>query len=118
MKFVLVAIFSYLLGSIPFSYIIAKTFFKKDIFELDLPDDYGVLITNPPYGVRIKDQVSDLQKELGKIYKSLKTWSFYIITSDENFEKDFNKKADRNRKLYNGGIKTYYYQYYGPRPKK
>lgn len=94
------------------------TFFKKDIFELDLPDDYGVLITNPPYGVRIKDQVSDLQKELGKIYKSLKTWSFYIITSDENFEKDFNKKADRNRKLYNGGIKTYYYQYYGPRPKK
>lgn len=94
------------------------TFFKKDIFDLDLPDDYGVLITNPPYGVRIKGQVSDLQKELGKLYKSLKTWSFYIITSDENFEKDFNKKADRNRKLYNGGIRTYYYQYYGPKPKK
>lgn len=93
-------------------------FFVKDIRELDLPDDYGVIITNPPYGVRIGgDEVKELEEELGKLYKTIPTWSLYAISSDEQFEKNFGKKSDRNRKLYNGKIKTYYYQYYGPRPK-
>lgn len=95
------------------------SFFQKDIRDLDLPDDYGVIITNPPYGERIgKEDVDELNKELGKLAKSLKTWSFYVITANENFEKNFGKKADRNRKLYNGRLKTYYYQYYGPKPKR
>ena len=95
------------------------SFFQKDIRDLDLPDDYGVIITNPPYGERIgKDDVDQLNKELGELAKSLKTWSFYVITANENFEKNFGKKADRNRKLYNGRLKTYYYQYYGPKPKR
>ncbi|MDU6783582.1 class I SAM-dependent RNA methyltransferase [uncultured Peptoniphilus sp.] len=95
------------------------SFFQKDIRELDLPDNYGVIITNPPYGERIgKEDVDELNKELGDLAKSLKTWSFYVITANENFEKNFSKKADRNRKLYNGRIKTYYYQYYGPKPKR
>lgn len=95
------------------------SFFQKDIRDLDLPDDYGIIITNPPYGERIgKEDVDELNKELGKLAKSLKTWSYYIITANENFEKNFGKKADRNRKLYNGRLKTYYYQYYGPKPKR
>ena len=95
------------------------SFFQKDIRDLDLPDDYGVLITNPPYGERIgKEDVDELNRELGKLAKSLDTWSFYIITGNENFEKNFGKRADRNRKLYNGRLKTYYYQYYGPKPKR
>jgi len=95
------------------------SFFQKDIRDLDLPDDYGVLITNPPYGERIgKEDVDELNRELGKLAKSLDTWSFYIITGNENFEKSFGKRADRNRKLYNGRLKTYYYQYYGPKPKR
>lgn len=95
------------------------SFFQKDIRDLDLPDDYGVLITNPPYGERIgKEDVDELNRELGKLAKSLYTWSFYIITGNENFEKNFGKRADRNRKLYNGRLKTYYYQYYGPKPKR
>lgn len=95
------------------------SFFQKDIRDLDLPDDYGIIITNPPYGERIgKEDVDDLNKELGELARSLKTWSYYIITANENFEKNFGKKSDRNRKLYNGRLKTYYYQYYGPKPRR
>lgn len=95
------------------------SFFQKDIRDLDLPDDYGVIITNPPYGERIgKEDVDELNKELGELARELKTWSYYIITANENFEKNFGKKADRNRKLYNGRLKTYYYQYYGPKPRR
>lgn len=95
------------------------SFFQKDIRDLDLPDEYGVIITNPPYGERIgKEDVDELNKELGELARSLKTWSYYIITANENFEKNFGKKADRNRKLYNGRLKTYYYQYYGPKPRR
>lgn len=95
------------------------SFFQKDIRDLDLPDDYGVIITNPPYGERIgKEDVDELNNELGELARSLKTWSYYIITANENFEKNFGKKADRNRKLYNGRLKTYYYQYYGPKPRR
>lgn len=95
------------------------SFFQKDIRDLDLPDDYGIIITNPPYGERIgKKDVDELNKELGELARSLKTWSYYIITANENFEKNFGKKADRNRKLYNGRLKTYYYQYYGPKPRR
>ncbi len=95
------------------------SFFQKDIRDLDLPDDYGVIITNPPYGERIgKEDVDELNKELGELARSLETWSYYIITANENFEKNFGKKADRNRKLYNGRLKTYYYQYYGPKPRR
>ncbi|WP_071026316.1 THUMP domain-containing class I SAM-dependent RNA methyltransferase [Peptoniphilus raoultii] len=92
-------------------------FFQKDINDLDLPDNYGIIITNPPYGERLaKKEAPLLNKSLGELYKSLPTWSFYVITAAENFQKDFGKKADRKRKLYNGRIKTYYYQYYGPKP--
>jgi len=95
------------------------SFFQKDIRELDLADNYGVIVTNPPYGERIgKEDVDELNRELGNLSKSLKTWSIYVITANEKFEKNFGKKADRNRKLYNGRIKSYFYQYYGPKPKK
>lgn len=93
-------------------------FFVKDIRNLDLAGDYGVIVTNPPYGVRIGgDDLADLEKELGKLYKENPTWSLFAISADEKFEKNFGKKANRNRKLYNGRIKTYYYQYHGPMPK-
>ena len=91
--------------------------FHKDFRDFDLEDNFGVMITNPPYGERLK--ISDLTKleaDLGQKINKLKTWSSYIITSDENFERNFNRKADRKRKLYNGKIKVDYYQYYGPRP--
>lgn len=93
-------------------------FFMKDMREVDLKNEYGVVVTNPPYGERMgdKEEVQKLYTDLGLKFRELDTWSMYIITSDEEFEKLYGKKADKKRKLYNGRIKVDYYQFYGPRP--
>lgn len=93
-------------------------FFIKDFREAELNNEYGVVITNPPYGERIgeKKEVEELYKDLGIKFQELDTWSSYVITSNEGFENHYGKKSDRKRKLYNGKIKVDYYQYYGPRP--
>lgn len=94
-------------------------FSVKDILQIEKTDfDYGILITNPPYGERIgsEEDIRKIHEHLGKIYGSNPTWSSYIITSQENFEKEFGKKADKKRKLFNGNVKVNYYQYYGKKP--
>ena len=93
-------------------------FFVKDFREAELNNEYGVVITNPPYGERMGEvvEVQELHKDLGIKFQDLDTWSSYIITADERFEEYYGKPADRKRKLYNGKIKVDYYQYYGPRP--
>ena len=81
-------------------------------------EEYGFIITNPPYGERLEDadSVKMLYKELGYTFRKLKNWSYYLITSFADFEKEFGKDAERKRKLYNGMLKTNLYQYPGPRP--
>ena len=76
------------------------------------------MIVNPPYGERLMgdENIEELYRDFGNFCKKkLAKWSYYIITSYEYFEKAFDKKATKNRKLYNGGIKCYYYQYFGDR---
>ena len=94
------------------------TFEVKPCEKVTLPGDYGVLITNPPYGERIGElkEVESLYRALGAIMKENPTWSSYIITSMEYFESLYGRKADKKRKLFNGRIKTDYYQFEGPRP--
>lgn len=84
-------------------------------FRTDL--EYGVIVSNPPYGERIgeKEKVEKLYRELGATLQMLDTWSIYLITSNEDFEELFGKKATKKRKLFNGFIKTDYYQYFGPK---
>ena len=79
---------------------------------------FGVIITNPPYGERIGEEkeVQRLYRDMGKVFRSLEDWSYFIISGYERFEKYFGEVATKNRKLYNGDIKTYFYQYYGPLP--
>lgn len=93
-------------------------FQQRPVSELHHPKKYGFVITNPPYGERIeeKENLPSLYKEIGESFKRLDTWSKYLITSYEETEKYIGKKADKNRKIYNGMIKTYYYQFLGPRP--
>ena len=81
-------------------------------------EEYGFIITNPPYGERLEDadSVKMLYKELGYTFRKLKNWSYYLITSFEDFEREFGQDAQRKRKLYNGMLKTNLYQYPGPKP--
>ncbi len=94
------------------------TFENISLKDLKTDDKYGVIICNPPYGERMGKlkEVEKLYKEMGKVFKKLDTWSFYILTSHEKFEKLFGREASKKRKLYNGMLKAYYYQYYGPKP--
>ncbi len=98
-------------------YVEFKVFNAKN-FESE--EKFGFIITNPPYGERLEDKqtVKKLYKDLGYAFKELKTWSYYMVTSYEDFENAFNKKANKKRKLYNGRLKTYIYQYIGPKPPK
>ncbi|MEL7649305.1 MAG: class I SAM-dependent RNA methyltransferase [Sedimentibacter sp.] len=94
-------------------------FFVKDVMHIKEPMcSHGIMITNPPYGERIGDvsQIQNLHNHLGKVFGRDKTWSCYIITSIESFERDFGRKADRKRKLFNGDVRVDYYQYFGERP--
>lgn len=95
-------------------------FIRKNFRNFEFKDDYGVIICNPPYGERIgeRKEVMNLYKDMGKVFGKLSTYSIYVLTSNEDFEKLYGKKADKRRKLYNGRIKVNYYQYYGPKPKK
>jgi putative N6-adenine-specific DNA methylase len=90
----------------------------QDFRKVDYRHDYGVIISNPPYGERLEDdeQAKKISKDMGQLFNKLDTWSKYIITSVSGFESLYGKKADRERKLFNGTIQVRYYQYYGPRP--
>jgi putative N6-adenine-specific DNA methylase len=93
-------------------------FQKRDMKNLSHPKKYGFIITNPPYGERMEDKEAlvGLYKEFGEKFSQLDSWSAYMITSYEDAEKYFGRKADKNRKIYNGMIKTYFYQFLGPKP--
>jgi putative N6-adenine-specific DNA methylase len=92
-------------------------FQRRALDELRHPRKYGFLVTNPPYGERMTpDHIARLYQSLGQRYRLLDTWSMYVITSYEQAEKDIGRKADKNRKIYNGMLKTYLYQYQGPKP--
>lgn len=93
-------------------------FQQKPLSELSSSKQYGFIITNPPYGERLeeKKELPGLYKEMGKVFGELDSWSYYIITAYEDAQKYIGKQADKNRKIYNGMIKTYFYQYMGPKP--
>ena len=93
-------------------------FQQKPVSELSSNKKYGFIITNPPYGERMeeKEDMPKLYEEIGKVFGELDTWSYYILTAFEDSERYIGRKADRNRKLYNGMMKTYLYQFMGPKP--
>ena len=95
-------------------------FQRRGIDQLSHPKKYGFLITNPPYGERLQDkkEMPALYRTIGERYRALDSWSMYLITAYENAEQDIGRKADKNRKIYNGMMKTYYYQFLGPKPPK
>ena len=92
-------------------------FQKLDVSEFSSSKRVGTIITNPPYGERLstKKEVEELYQTMGKTFEKLDDWSYFILTGHLNFERYFGRRATKNRKLYNGNILTYLYQYYGGR---
>ena len=92
-------------------------FQRRGVEQLSHPKKYGFLNTNPPYGERLQDyELSALYRVVGERFRALDSWSMYLISAYENAERDIGRKADKNRKVYNGMIKAYYYQFLGPKP--
>ena len=93
-------------------------FQQRPVSALNHPKKYGFVITNPPSGERIEEKANlpQLYREIGEAFQRLDCWSEYVITAYEDAEKYIGKKADKNRKIYNGMMKTYFYQFLGPRP--
>ena len=91
-------------------------FQRRPVAQLSHPKKYGFIITNPPYGERIgdKDEIGKIYQELAQRYAALDSWSAFIITAAEDTERYMGRKADKNRKIYNGMMKTYFYQFNGP----
>jgi len=95
-------------------------FQARDVKDLSSQKKYGFIITNPPYGERLeeKEALPPLYTAMGKAFNALDSWSYFIISSYEDAEKYIGRKADKNRKLYNGMLKSYFYEFMGPRPPK
>lgn len=95
-------------------------FQRRPVNELNHPKKYGFIITNPPYGERLeeKEKLPELYRELGEAFQRLDSWSMYLTTSYTDAQRYIGKTADKNRKIYNGMLKTYFYQYPGPKPPK
>lgn len=93
-------------------------FQRREVAQLSHPKKYGFLVTNPPYGERLEERknLPALYRTIGERYAALDSWSMYLITAYEQAERDLGRKADKNRKIYNGMMKTYFYQYMGPKP--
>ncbi|CRL39690.1 nucleic acid methylase [Roseburia inulinivorans] len=95
-------------------------FQQRAVADLSHPKKYGFIITNPPYGERLEDKADlpELYSQIGQAYQRLDSWSMFLITSYTDTEKYIGRKADKNRKIYNGMLKTYFYQFLGPKPPK
>ena len=93
-------------------------FQQRDMRDISSAKKYGFIITNPPYGERLeeKEAMPQLYREMGKAFQKLDEWSYYIITGFEDAPKYFGRKPDKNRKIYNGMMKTYFYSYQGAKP--
>ena len=95
-------------------------FFIKDARKLQKPDRRGTIVCNPPYGERLMTpaEVEELYRAMGKTFSTFEPWQIYVLTSVENFEKLYGRRADKVRKLYNGMIPCSLYQYFKPRQAK
>lgn len=95
-------------------------FQQRPVSALSHPKKYGFIVSNPPYGERMEDRetLPGLYSEIGEALQRLDSWSAYLITSYQDTERYIGRKADKNRKIYNGMLKTYFYQFLGPKPPK
>ncbi len=95
-------------------------FVHAPVQEFRCGKSHGVMLVNPPYGERLgeEQEVRDLARDLGSVFRTLTDWSLFVLTAQEDFERCFGRRSDKNRKLYNGPIRCYLYQFWGPLPRR
>ncbi len=95
-------------------------FFPKNALSIEAKGRRGTIVCNPPYGERMmdRDEVFRLYSAMGAHWKNLGSWQIYVITSDEDFQRHYGRRADEVRKLYNGMMKCFYYQFFRSPEKK
>jgi len=93
-------------------------FRTAELSRFQPPGEFGCIVANPPYGERLGEEreVAALSREMGKLFGRLSTWSLFVLTAQSGFERQFGRKATKNRKLYNGNLRCWLYQYFGPLP--
>lgn len=96
------------------------TFKQMQVKDFTTDKDFGIIVSNPPYGQRLNDEeyIHNLYRQMGDVYRPLKTWSKYILTSDLAFEEYYGEKATKRRKLYNGSLRTDLFQFWGERKRR
>ena len=96
------------------------TFKQMQVKDFTTDKDFGIIFSNPPYGQRLNDEeyIHNLYRQMGDVYRPLKTWSKYILTSDLAFEEYYGEKATKRRKLYNGSLRTDLFQFWGERKRR
>lgn len=92
-------------------------FKQMQVADFTTDKKFGIMISNPPYGERLgdKEKANQIYRDMGEAFRPHETWSKYIITSDLDFEEHYGEKATKKRKLYNGYLRTDYFQYWGKR---
>ena len=88
-------------------------FSVADARDFSRQTENGTLCTNPPYGERLleKEAAAELMRAFGKTIRKTENWKTYVISSLENFENVYGKRADKRRRLYNGMIPCQLYMY-------
>lgn len=96
------------------------SFRQMQLSDFKTEKEYGIIVANPPYGERLEEQdyIEELYRQMGDTYRSLPTWSKYILTSDLEFERFYGQRATKKRKLYNGRLRVDYFQFWGKRPQR
>lgn len=92
---------------------------KTDVKNFTIPDRKSLVVTNPPYGERLMngEDLTKLYQTMGNVFQPSQQTAYYIISSAEDFEQGFGRKANKKRKLYNGMLKCNLYQYFAQKSK-
>ncbi len=89
------------------------TFAQADATAFSRRTEAGIIVTNPPYGERMMERrdAQRLASGFGRAMAALDNWQVNIISSDQEFERFYGRRAAKTRKLYNGMIRCEYYMF-------
>lgn len=88
-------------------------FIQADFKDLSAPYDEGLILCNPPYGERLgnEEEAAELYQQMDSLWQEFPNWDLGIITSNPDFQKNFNHQANSIKKIKAGNLDTSFYIY-------